>query len=153
MREAPTRRRGEKEDDCKGFSCWTCVLAGSRSCADGSRRSPALIRGKVVEGILCRQAIAVAMANLLEDDRPLFVENERRRIRRLMRRVPTQTIQIRDLIVRIRHENNIRWQLGLLFEEFLRMLIQISGRSRINQQHSRVLRLEVGSMIYEIMNL
>ena len=66
-----------------------------------------LIRRKVVEGILCGQAIAVTVADLLENDHSLLVENERRRIRRFVRRVPTESIQIGDLIVRVRHENNV----------------------------------------------
>src|SRR5260370_13612744 len=92
------------------------------------------------------------MADFLENDRPFPVENERRRIRRLMRRVPTQSIQIGDLIIRVRHKNNIRWQLGLLFEELLRMLIQIGGRPPGYQEHSPVLSLKVPGMVCEIIN-
>ncbi len=51
--------------------------------------APTSIRGKMVQGILCGQAIAVAMADLLKNDQSLFVENERGRIGRLMRGVPT----------------------------------------------------------------
>jgi hypothetical protein len=54
-----------------------------------------------------------------------------------------QSIEIGDLIVRIRHENNIGWQLGLLFKKLLRMLIQIGRRSWVDQKHSRGLRFEV----------
>ena len=85
----------------------------------------------------------MVVADLLENDLTLAIENECRRVRRLMRRVPTQPIQIGDLIVRIRHKNNIGRQSSLLFEEFLRMLIQFRGRSWINQQYSRVFRREV----------
>src|SRR5271170_1771009 len=93
------------------------------------------------------------MADLLKNDHSHFVENERGRICRLMRRIPTQSIQVGNLIVRICHKYHVGRQLGLLFEELLRMLIEISGRSRVDQEHSRVLRLEVRGMVCEIMNL
>jgi hypothetical protein len=51
--------------------------------------APTSIRGKMVQGILCGQAIAVAMADFLKNDHSLLVENERGRIGRLMWRVPT----------------------------------------------------------------
>jgi hypothetical protein len=70
------------------------------------------------------------MADLLENYHSLFVENERRGIRSLMGRIPTQSVQIGDLIVRIRYEHNIRRQFCLSFQESLRMLIQILGRQR-----------------------
>src|SRR5271155_2551952 len=107
----------------------TCSLSMQRE-EDSGSESARCITGKLIEDVLCCSPIAVAMADLLENDHSLFIENECRRVGRLMRRVPTQSIQIGDLVVRIRHKNNIGWQISLLFEEFLRMLIQILGRQR-----------------------
>ena len=103
---------------------------------------PKSIRGEVVQGILCGETVAVLTADLFENDYTLFIENEGRWIGCLVRTVPSQSIQVGDLIVRIRHKNNIGWQPGLLLEKLLGMLIEISGRSRVDQEHSRVLRFE-----------
>ena len=51
--------------------------------------APTLIRGKVIQGILCRQAITMVVADLLENDRAFSVENERRWVSRFMGRIPT----------------------------------------------------------------
>ena len=78
-----------------------------KGCAGISRCSLALICGKVIQRILCGQAITVAVANLLECDRAFFIENERRWVSRLLGRIPTQSVEIGDLIVGIGHKNNI----------------------------------------------
>jgi hypothetical protein len=58
-------------------------------------------------------------------------------------RIPTQSVEIGDLIVWIGHKNNIGRELSLLLEELFRMLIEIGGWSRVHQKHPRVLCLEV----------
>src|ERR1700758_2892494 len=100
MRRALIGLLGGIQDYGERFACSTCVFRMKKGCAGDSRRSPTLIRGKVVQGILCGQAIAVTVADLLENDHSVLVENERRRIRRFVRRIPTESIQVGDLIVR-----------------------------------------------------
>src|ERR1700722_12386577 len=87
--------------------------------------APTLVRGKVIERILCGQAVAVAVSDLLEHHGAASVENERRWISRLVRRVPAQSVEVGDLIVRVSDKNNIRRQLSLRLKEFLCMLIEV----------------------------
>ena len=53
------------------------------------RSQERLFSRELVEGILCGQAIPVTVTDLLEKNCLIFVENERRRIGRLMRGIPT----------------------------------------------------------------
>jgi hypothetical protein len=48
------------------------------------------VRRKVVECVLRRKPITVTVADLLEENGPLLVEDERRRIGSLVRRIPAQ---------------------------------------------------------------
>jgi hypothetical protein len=82
----------------------------------------------MIECILCGQAIAVAVTDLLEHHGATSVENERRWISRLVRRVPPQSVEVGDLVVRVSDKNNIRGQLSLLLQELLCMLIEVGRR-------------------------
>ena len=105
--------------------------------------APTLIHGKMIQGILRGQAIAMFVADLLENDRALAVEDECRWVSRLKGRMPAQSVEIGDLIVRVGHKNNIGGQLSLLLEEFFRVLIEMGGWPRVYQKHPRVLCIEV----------
>src|SRR5208282_955958 len=107
----------------------------------------------MVEGILSRKAVAVTATDLLEENPALPVEDEGGRIGRFMRRIPTQSIKVRHPVVRIGHKNDVRGHIRLLGEELPRMLIEICGGSRVDQQNRRFLRREVRRMFDEIVNL
>jgi hypothetical protein len=66
----------------------------------------------------------VRVADFLEDDYALLVDDERRRMRRLMRRVPAEPVLIGYRIVRIRHEKDVRWQLCLPGQELAKPRLQ-----------------------------
>ena len=51
-----------------------------------------------------------------------------------MRRVPAEPVLIGYRIVRIRHEKDVRWQLCLLGQEFLRVLVEIGRRPRVDKK-------------------
>jgi hypothetical protein len=68
--------RGGEQNNDGWFACSTYGF-GRKGSAVNSRRRPTLIRGKVLECILCGQAITVVVANLLEYDHAFFVEDER----------------------------------------------------------------------------
>src|ERR1700756_5157049 len=108
-----------------------------------STRPTTLIRGKVIQRILRGHAIAMFVGDLLENDRALAVEDERRWISRLKGPMPAQSVEIGDLIVRVGYKYYIGGQLSLLLEEFFRMLVEIGGWPRIYQKHPRILCLEV----------
>ncbi len=55
----------------------------------GEAANEELLGRKVVESILCGQTIPVTVTDLLEKNCLILVENERRRIGRLMRGIPT----------------------------------------------------------------
>src|SRR5271168_2673748 len=91
-----------------------------KGCAGNFSAQPhTSVRGKVIERILCGQAVAVAVSDLLEHHGAASVENERRWISRLERRVPAQSVEVGDLVVRVSDENNVGRQLSLFLEEFL----------------------------------
>lgn len=99
------------------------------------------------------QAIRVAMTDLLENDRPVLVENECRRIGRFMRGVPTEAVRIGHLVIRIGDQNDIGGQVGLLRKEFFGVLIQVSRWSGIDQEDLDVLSRKIRGMLNEIVDL
>src|ERR1700759_3798291 len=97
------------------------------------RRSPVrslerLLRRELVEGVLCGQTILVTVTDLLEKNCLIFIENECRRIGRLMRGIPTQAVRIGHRVIRIGDQNDIGGQLRLLRKKLFCMLIQVCGR-------------------------
>ena len=93
------------------------------------------------------------MTDLLKNNLPLLVEHERRWIRRFVGCIPTQAIEIGHRIIRVRHENNVGRQFGLLFQELLGVLIQIGRRSRIHEENSRVFCGKILGVVDEVMDL
>lgn len=65
----------------------------------------------------------MAAADFLEDNRALTIEDERRRVRRLMWSIPTKPVQICGLVIGISHQNHIRRKVGLLGKKLVGMLI------------------------------
>jgi hypothetical protein len=105
---------------------------------DGGSKFVSCITTKLIEDVCCRGPIAVAMTDLLKNNHPLLVENERGRICGFVRRIPTQAIQIGYRIVRIRHENDVGGQFSLLLQKILGVLIQVGGSPWIISNQSTI---------------
>jgi hypothetical protein len=87
----------------------------------------------MVEGILSGEAVAMRATDFLEENRAVRIEDKGGWICSFVWRIPPRPIQIRHLVVRICHENDVRGQICLLGEELFGALIEICGRSRIDQ--------------------
>jgi hypothetical protein len=70
-----------------------------------------------------------------------------------VRRIPTQPIKVRHLVVRGRYQHHVWRKIGLLREKLLGSLIEVGRRSRIDEQHRRFLRREIRRIFDEVVNL
>src|SRR5580692_9775676 len=107
----------------------------------------------MVQGTLRGQAVSMTVTDLFKNDHASLVENEGRRVCGLVESVPAKSIEIRHCIVGIGHQHDIRGKLGLSFKKLLSMLIESCRRSGIDEKNPRLLCLEVGGVVDEVMNL
>jgi hypothetical protein len=113
--------------------------------------APTLIHGKLIQGILCRQAITMAVADLLENDRAFSVENERRWVSRFMGRIPTQSIEIGDLIVTVGYKKILEGNSGCFSRNSF--ACRPTGGQGYTKSTLVFFALKSGGVICEIMNL
>src|SRR5262249_52893247 len=67
----------------------------------------------LIEHFPRRQPVPVTMTDLFKKDLAIFVEEERRWISRFIGGIPSQSIEIGHLILRINNKNDVGWKLRL----------------------------------------
>src|ERR1700751_207132 len=95
----------------------------------------------------------MAATDLFEDHEALLVEKEGGWISGFMWCVPPQPVEVRQFVVGVSHENDVGRQVSLFFEELPRVLVQIGGRSRIDEEYTRILGRKVRGVLNEVVDL
>lgn len=97
--------------------------------------------------------VAVGVANLLEEDLAVTVEDEGGRICGLMWCVPPQAIEVGCFVIGVDDELDVGRQIGLLFQELPGVLIEVGRRAWIYEEHTDPPGCEVRCARGKVMNL